>query len=333
MNNAAEKLKNYSDLRGRLTENAPLGMVGWFRAGGTADVLFKPEDIEDLREFLAHHSISPSPLTPPQAGGGAQRPGGSADVNVFGVLSNTIVRDGGVRGVTIRMGKEFAGVEVLDDGRVRVGAAALDGNVAMAAARAGIAGLEFFSGIPGTIGGALRMNAGCYGRETKDVLVEARAMDRAGNIHVLTPQQMGMSYRHTETPDDYIFIDAIFQGQPGDAEKIKTYMGEIKEKRNATQPIREKTGGSTFANPSAAEVAAAGFPEGTKVWQLIEKAGGRGLRVGGAQMSELHCNFMINTGGATATDLESLGEEIIRRVYEDCGITLRWEIKRVGEKV
>ena len=208
----------------------------------------------------------------------------------------------------------------------------LDAHVAMAAQQAGIAGLEFFSGIPGTIGGALRMNAGCYGTETKDVLIEAEAIDRQGKIHKLTPAQMGMRYRHTDTPADYIFTGAVFQGRAGDPEVIAAHMAEIKTRREASQPIREKTGGSTFANPAAEDIAKAGLPEGTKVWQLIDRAGCRGLRVGGAQMSEMHANFMINTGTATASDLENLGEAVRARVLEDCGISLRWEIKRIGEK-
>lgn len=305
-------LKAIPPVRGRVTKNAPLGAVGWFKAGGTADVLFKPADQEDLQEFLA--------VLPPEM-----------PVHVFGVLSNTIIRDGGLRGVTVRLGREFANVEALDGHRVRAGSLALDANVAKMAGEAGIAGLEFYSGIPGTIGGALRMNAGCYGTETKDVLITAQAIDRQGRVHELTPSQMGMAYRHTETPEDYIFTGALFQGVPGDAAKIAAHMADIRAKREKTQPIREATGGSTFANPTAAEIEGAGLPEGTKVWQLIDRAGCRGLRVGGAQMSELHCNFMINTGGATAADLENLGEEVRRRVYEDCGITLRWEIRRIGE--
>lgn len=298
-------------VRGRITANAPLGAVGWFRCGGAAETLFKPADLEDLRTFLASYS-------PP------------APFSIFGVLSNTIVRDGGVAGITIRLGKEFAEMETLEENRIRAGAMALDSNVALTAARAGIAGLEFFSGIPGTVGGALRMNAGCYGTETKDVLIEAQALDRQGNLHTLTPAQMGMTYRHTDTPEDYIFINATFQGRPDDPDKIKSRMDEIRTKREESQPIREKTGGSTFANPSAEELAKANLPEGTKVWQLIDRAGGRGLRIGGAIMSEKHCNFMINTGTATSLDLETLGEEVRRRVYENCGITLRWEIRRCG---
>lgn len=298
-------------VRGRYTENAPLGEKGWFACGGTAEVMFKPEDRDDLAAFLG---ACPKHIP----------------VTTLGVLSNTIVRDGGLPGVVIRLGKEFSKVVTLDQARVQAGSLALDGNVAQAAARASIAGLEFFSGIPGTIGGALRMNAGCYGSETKDVLIEATALDRDGNLLTLTPQQMGMSYRHTTTPEDYIFIEALFQGQAGDAEKIREFMDGIKAKRNASQPIREKTGGSTFANPSADEIAQAGLPEGTKVWQLIDRAGCRGLKLGGAMMSDMHANFMINTGTATATDLEALGEEVRRRVLADSGISLRWEIKRIG---
>ncbi|MBI2234194.1 MAG: UDP-N-acetylmuramate dehydrogenase [Micavibrio aeruginosavorus] len=297
-------------VRGRYTENAPLGEVGWFRAGGRAEVLFKPEDAEDLADFLRQ---CPEEIP----------------VTVLGVLSNTIVRDGGLKGVVVRLGREFAAIETQGD-VVAAGAAALDGNVAMAAANAGVGGLEFLSGIPGTIGGALRMNAGCYGAETKDVLVSARAIDRQGRIHDMTPEQMGMTYRHSAVPEDYIFIKAIFRGTPGDAESIKSHIADIKAKRASTQPIREKTGGSTFANPSPQELEGAGLPQGTKAWQLIDRVGGRGLRVGGAMMSELHANFMINTGTATASDLESLGEELIRRVREQAGVTLRWEIRRIG---
>lgn len=311
MENTPLKASHLPAVRGRYTENAPLGEVGWFRCGGTADILYKPADFEDLAAFL-----SQCPADIP--------------VTAFGVLSNTIIRDGGVRGVVIRMGRKFAGIEA-DGMTIRAGAAALDGNIASMAANSGIAGLEFFSGVPGTIGGALRMNAGAYGTETKDVLMEAIALDRQGNMHKMTAREMGMTYRHTDVPEDWIFTQALFQGRPGDVEAIKSHIADIKLKRNATQPIREKTGGSTFANPKPEELAAAGLPEGTKTWQLIDRVGGRGLRIGGATMSELHCNFMINTGGAMAADLESLGEEIRRRVQEQSGILLRWEIKRIGE--
>lgn len=312
MNQRAAKIQELPPARGRYTENAPLGAVGWFRCGGTAEIAFKPADADDLAAFIAACPAE-TPIT------------------ALGVLSNTIVRDGGVPGVVVRLGGEFAKIEILPNHQVRAGAMALDANVARVAGEVGIAGLEFFSGIPGTIGGACRMNAGCYGTETKDRLVYAEAIDRQGNLHKLTPAQMGMRYRHTDTPEDYIFVSAVFQGSPGDPATIQCHMAEIKARREASQPIREKTGGSTFANPSAEDIAKAGLPEGTKVWQLIDRAGGRGLRVGGAMMSELHANFMINTGTATAADLENLGEEIRRRVREDSGIELRWEVKRIGE--
>jgi len=288
-------------VRGRYTDNAPLGESGWFKCGGKAEVLFKPADLLDLQDFLKN--------TPREI-----------PVHIFGALSNTIIRDGGLSGVTIRLGREFAGIEV-DGETVKAGALALDANVAQVAAEAGIGGLEFFSGIPGTIGGALRMNAGCYGTETKDVLVSCEAIDRGGNIHTLSPAQMHMTYRHTEVPEDFIFVSATFKGQKDSAENVLARMVEIKVKREASQPIREKTGGSTFANPEGQD---------KKVWELIDAVGGRGLKVGGAVMSEKHCNFMINEGTATSADLESLGEELRKRVSEKFGITLRWEIKRVG---
>lgn len=312
MTNAAQKIPDLPPVRGRITENAPLGAMGWFKTGGTADVLFKPADKEDLVQFLQN-----LPTDIP--------------VQSFGVMSNCIIRDGGVRGVTIRLPREFTQIET-EGTQVKAGSLALDASVAKAAAEAGIAGLEFFSGIPGTIGGALRMNAGCYGTETKDVLVSAEALDRQGNLHTMTPDDMGMAYRHTETPADYIFLGALFQGTEGDPAIIQKHMDEIRERRENSQPIRERTGGSTFANPDATTLSQAGLPEDKKVWQLIDESGCRGLMVGGAQMSEKHANFMINTGNATANDLENLGEEVRKRVADKFGITLRWEIKRIGEK-
>ncbi len=345
MTNAAFKPTDLPPVRGRITEHAPLGAVGWFKTGGTADVLFKPADREDLVQFLQN--------LPPEI-----------PVQTFGVMSNCIIRDGGVRGITIRLGREFSGVELRDNHQIAARSLTLDGQVAKFAAENGVAGLEFYSGIPGTIGGALRMNAGCYGTETKDVLVVAEALDRAGVSHEFSsghfeaqPRnlpddfekgpggvrslasarddsvRMEMSYRHNSLPQDYIFMGAVFQGRAGDTAQIKAHMDEIKARREQSQPIRERTGGSTFANPDAADIEKAGLPEGTKVWQLIDKAGCRGLQIGGAQMSEQHCNFMINTGGASAEDLENLGEEVRRRVAESCGITLRWEIKRIGERL
>ncbi len=304
-------IENLPKIRGRYSENVTLGEKGWFRCGGTADVVFKPADREDLQDFL-------------------KRLDSSIPVYIFGAMSNCIIHDGGVRGVVVRLGRDFSGIQV-DDDKVTAGALALDANVANIAAEYGLGGLEFLSGIPGSIGGALKMNAGCYGVETKDVLINCEAIDRAGNMHTLTPDQMGMSYRHTEVPDDYIFLSAAFQGKKETAREVKARIAKIKEKREQSQPIREKTGGSTFANPSVETLSQAGLAEDTKVWQLIDQVGGRGLMIGGAQMSEKHCNFMINTGTARASDLEALGEEIRTRVLDKFGITLRWEIKRMGE--
>lgn len=305
------RIEDLPSVRGRYTENAPLGEKGWFRCGGAADVLFKPADAQDLQDFLKN---CPSDIP----------------IHIFGALSNTIIRDGGLRGVTIRMGREFSDIKV-QGAFLTAGALALDANVAQVAADNGLGGLEFFSGIPGSIGGALRMNAGCYGTETKDVLVSCEAIDRKGNIHTLTPDKMGMTYRHIDVPEDCIFLSAVFKGKSEPIDIVKQRMVDIKEKRENAQPIREKTGGSTFANPSAEILSQAGLPTDMKVWQLIEGVGGRGLKIGGAMMSEKHCNFMINTGKATAADLEALGEELISRVADKYGITLRWEIRRIGE--
>jgi UDP-N-acetylmuramate dehydrogenase len=302
-------------VRGRYTANAPLGAVGWFRAGGNAEVLFKPADLEDLQNFLA---ACPKEIP----------------ITILGVLSNTIIRDGGVGGVTIRLGREFAGVELLEDGLVRAGAAGLDVNVSETAAISGLTGLEFLCGVPGSIGGALAMNAGAYGGEVKDVLVSAEFVDREGRLHSLSPAQLNMAYRHSEIPEGWIATGAIFKSVGRDSpENIMAHMTSIREKRAATQPIRSQTGGSTFANPKPEELVKCGLSEGTKSWQLVDKVGARGLQIGGAQMSELHANFMINTGGATGADLENLGEEIRRRVLNSFGLHLHWEIKRIGNKV
>ncbi len=286
-------------VRGRLTENAPLSTVTWFRVGGPAEVMFKPADEEDLAAFLA---------------------GCPADVpiTVIGVASNLLVRDGGVPGVVIRMGRAFVGIEAKGT-EVHAGAAALDVNVAKVAGNAGLTGLEFLVGIPGTIGGALRMNGGAYGSEIKDVLESAWAFDRRGNRLDLSLADMGLSYRHSDVPEDVVFGGAVLRGAPGDKEQIAARMNEISEARGSTQPIRSRTGGSTFANPP-----------GHKAWQLIDEAGCRGLTIGGAQVSEMHCNFLINTGEATAGDLETLGETVRDRVRDTHGIELRWEIRRIG---
>jgi UDP-N-acetylmuramate dehydrogenase len=286
-------------VRGRLTADASLANVTWFRVGGPAEVLFKPADADDLGDFLA---------------------GCPADVpvTVIGVASNLLIRDGGVPGVVIRLGRAFVDIAV-NGPEITTGAAALDLNVANAARDASIAGLEFLSGIPGTIGGALRMNGGAYGRELSDVVVSATALDRSGNPHTLSREDLGLSYRHSNVPEDWIFTSAILRGYPGDHAEISHRMHEIATSRAESQPVKARTGGSTFANPP-----------GEKAWALIDRAGCRGLIIGGAQVSEKHCNFLLNLGTATADDLESLGEEVRRRVHETSGIELRWEIRRIG---
>jgi len=286
-------------VRGRLTAQASLADITWFRVGGPAEVMFRPADRDDLAAFLKNRPAD-------------------VPVTVLGVGSNTLVRDGGVPGVVVRLGRGF--VEVTADGSdIVVGAGAPDVNVAMTAQRAGIAGLEFLRGIPGTIGGGLRMNAGAYGREFKDVLVWAEAVDTAGDLHRLTPAEMQFGYRHCGVPEDWIFTACRLQGEAGDPVAIQARMDEIQAAREGSQPIRSRTGGSTFANP-----------EGHKAWQLIDAAGCRGLVVGDAQVSEQHCNFLINRGNATAADLETLGEAVRERVKASSGVELRWEIRRIG---
>lgn len=292
-------------VRGRLIANAPLRQFSWLGVGGPAEVLFKPEDADDLTQFV---KVCPADVP----------------ITVLGLMSNVIIRDGGIPGVVVRLGRDFAQITA-EGTTLRAGAAAMDVNVALFAAQNGIAGLEFLSGVPGSVGGALRMNAGAYGTETKDVLDAADVLFRDGTRQRLTAAQMNMTYRRNGLPDDVIFLGATFQGRPGVREEIEARMMEIKTRRAETQPIRTKTGGSTFANPVEGE---AGYPK--KAWELIDAAGCRGLTVGGAQMSDLHCNFMINTGDATAADLEGLGEEVRRRVRETSGADLRWEVKRIG---
>lgn len=258
----------------------------------------------------------------------------SADqpLTIIGGLANTIIRDGGLRGATIQLDKAFSSVKVLNDTYISAGCGALNGNVAAAAVKAGIGGMEFLSGIPGSLGGALRMNAGAYGAEIKDIFVGATAIDRKGNPHRLTAEDMHFTYRHCGVHHDLIFTSAILKGRAEDYETVKARITEIKAKRNETQPIRECTGGSTFANPSETELKKAGLPPGTRAWQIVDMVGGRGLRMGGAQMNELHCNFMINTGDASAADLENLGNELRRRALYDLGVKLHWEIKRIGQE-
>lgn len=287
------------ELRGKLTANAPIADVTWFRVGGPAQVLFQPADEADLAYALAHLP--------------AEIP-----VTVIGLGSNLIVRDGGVPGMVIRLGRGFTDIAV-DDTTIVAGAGVPDVKVARAAADAGLAGLAFLRGIPGAIGGALRMNGGAYGGETKDALMSARAVDRAGRIHVLSLDDMGFTYRHSAAPEDFIFTQATFRGTPGNVAEIQAEMERITSSREATQPIKSRTGGSTFKNPP-----------GHKAWQLVDAAGCRGLVMGRAQVSEMHTNFLINLGGATAAEIEGLGEEVRRRVLETSGVTLEWEIKRIG---
>ena len=293
-------------VRGKLSANVPLAPYTWLRVGGPAEVLFMPKDEADLAHFL---SSTPDDIP----------------VTILGVASNTLVRDGGVKGVVIRLGPSFGSVTT-DGKTVTAGAAALDNKVAKEAAKAGIAGLEFYAGIPGTIGGALRMNAGCYGAETKDILREVVALDRTGRRQVMPLEEMGYSYRHSEAPDDLIFVQAVFEGIKDKPADIQARMDEITKRREESQPIREKTGGSTFKNPDQVQ------SKGRGAWQVIDAAGGRGFKVGGAQMSEKHCNFMINTGEATASDLETLGETMRQMVKDSEGVDLDWEIKRIGDK-
>jgi UDP-N-acetylmuramate dehydrogenase len=288
------------ELRGRLIANQPLAELTWFRVGGPAQVLFSPQDEADLAYLLA-------------------RLPAEVPVTVVGLGSNLIVRDGGVAGVVIRLGRGFSDIVVESEERVRAGTAVPDVKVARAAQEASIAGLSFLRGIPGSIGGALRMNGGAYGGETKDVLIEARGVDRAGRIVTFTNADMHYTYRHCSAPEDVIFTDALFQGRPGDPAVIAAEMDKITESREATQPIKSRTGGSTFKNPP-----------GHKAWQLIDAAGCRGLIVGGAQVSTMHCNFLINLGSATAADIESLGETVRTRVKANSGVELDWEIKRIG---
>ncbi|HEY1613233.1 MAG TPA: UDP-N-acetylmuramate dehydrogenase [Rhizomicrobium sp.] len=286
-------------VRGTYAELAPLKDHVWFRAGGPAEILFRPADEADLCAFLAARAADLS-------------------VGVIGVGSNLLVRDGGIRGVVVRLPARFGRVTIEGD-CVRAGAASLDAAVARAAADGGIGGLEFLRGIPGTIGGALRMNAGCYGREIKDVLVEAVAIDEMGARVTLARRDLSFSYRHCHAPEGLIFVEALLRGAIEDPGIVRARMEALVAQREATQPVRSRTGGSTFKNPP-----------GHKAWQLIDDAGCRGLRHGAAQVSELHCNFLINTGEASAADLETLGEEVRARVAAHSGIALEWEIRRVG---
>ncbi len=286
-------------VRGRYSEQVALSRTTWFQVGGPAEVMFRPADRDDLAAFLRD-----KPADVP--------------VTVIGVGSNLLVRDGGVSGVTLRLLRGFADIEVAGD-EIVAGAAALDANVAAKARAAGLAGLEFLCGVPGTIGGAVRMNAGAYGREVKDVLISAEFLDPDGRPHSLTAGELAFTYRRSAAPEGWICVAARLAARPGDRDEIAARMDEIRAQRGESQPLRSRTGGSTFKNPP-----------GHKAWQLIDAAGCRGLRQGGAMVSELHCNFLINTGAASAADLEALGEEVRARVLAASGVDLEWEIRRIG---
>lgn len=288
-------------LRGRMTPDAGMDKVTWFRAGGPADVLFQPADEEDLAAFL---KAVPEDVP----------------VSMVGIGSNLLVRDGGIRGFVVRLSaKGFGQAEAVSPTQIRAGASIPDKRLAAVALEAGIGGFHFYHGIPGGLGGALRMNAGANGVETRERVVEVRALDRRGELHVLSNAEMGYAYRHSDAPKDLIFTSALMQGYAEDRATIQANMDAVQHHRETVQPIREKTGGSTFKNPP-----------GTSAWKEVDKAGCRGLMIGGAQMSPMHCNFMINTGTATGYDLEFLGETVRARVLEHSGIRLDWEIKRVG---
>jgi UDP-N-acetylmuramate dehydrogenase len=285
---------------GRLTEQAPLAPLVWFKAGGAAEWLFEPRDVEDLAGFLA--DLDPQ-----------------GPVMGLGLGSNMIVRDGGVSGVVVRLGKAFAKVERLDATTLRCGGGASGILVSSSARDAGISGIEFLRSIPGTVGGFVRMNGGAYGREVKDILVECDVVLRSGEVRTLALDALGYSYRHSGLPEGAIVVSATFRGEPGEPAAIQDKMDRIAAEREASQPLRSKTGGSTFKNPV-----------GHKAWQLVDEAGCRGLRVGDAQVSEKHTNFLLNVGNATSADIEELGEEVRRRVKATSGVTLEWEIQRVG---
>jgi UDP-N-acetylmuramate dehydrogenase len=289
-------------VRGKLTQNAPLAPLVWFKSGGTADWLFEPKDVADLQDFLGN-------LAP------------EVPVMALGLGSNLIVRDGGVPGVVIRLGKAFAKVESVDEVTLNCGGGASGILVSSTARDHGIAGLEFLRSIPGTVGGFVRMNGGAYGREVKDVLIDCDVVIRSGEIATLPLSELGYTYRHSDLTDGCVVVAARFRGEPGDPQAIQTEMDRISAAREASQPLRSKTGGSTFKNP-----------DGGKAWELVDKAGCRGLTIGGAQVSEKHTNFLINTGTATSAEIEELGEEVRRRVKDSAGVDLEWEIKRIGRK-
>lgn len=297
---SAELHRHMPDLRGALKSNANLAEITWFRVGGPAQILFLPEDEADLSYFLKN--------LPDQI-----------NVQIIGFGSNLLVRDGGIEGVVIKLGRGFGGIDVLSETEIRAGAGVPDTKLARASALAGISGLSFYRGIPGTVGGALRMNAGAHGRETADTLKQCRAVDRRGDIHDLNLEDLGYSYRHADIDEQFIFTGAVFHGEPDDTQTILNELKDVAEYREAVQPVKSRTGGSTFKNPPS-----------QSAWKLIDAAGCRGMRVGGASVSQLHCNFLINEGNATAEQLEELGESVQKLVRKSSGVDLEWEIKRIG---
>jgi UDP-N-acetylmuramate dehydrogenase len=301
MHGAGDEMSVGVTVRGQLTEQAPLAPLVWFKSGGTAQTLFEPADEEDLIGFL--RDLNPS-----------------IPVMALGLGSNMIVRDGGVPGVTIRLGKPFARIEKLDDVTLRCGGGASGILVSSTARDAGIAGLEFLRGIPGTVGGFVRMNGGAYGREVADILVSAKLVLRDGGVEQWSLDRLGYTYRHSDLPEGAVVVSATLRGTPGDAAAIGAEMDRIAQAREDSQPLRSRTGGSTFKNPP-----------GHKAWALIDEAGCRGLTIGDAQVSQKHCNFLLNLGNATSSDIEALGEEVRRRVEARSGILLEWEIQRIGE--
>lgn len=293
-------LKRLPHVRGTYRENAELSKTNWFRVGGPAEVLYRPADLEDLVEFLKAKPFD-------------------IDVTILGVGSNVIIRDGGIKGVVLKFGREFAQIENLGGNEFKVGSAMLNFNFAQFCLENSLTGAEFLVGIPGSIGGGIAMNAGAYGSEFKDIVTSITALDHSGNLHIIKLEDIGFAYRSNSLPDDLIYVSANIKLSNGNYEAIKEKMDHITKTRAETQPIKERTSGSTFANPT-----------GHKAWELIDKVGLRGYNIGGAQMSEKHCNFMINTGEATAEDLENLGNFVIDKVYKETGVKLHWEIKRIG---
>jgi UDP-N-acetylmuramate dehydrogenase len=298
---AEKRIPRSTPPRGRLTKSAPLAPLVWFKTGGQADILFEPADVRDLCEFL-------------------EDIGANCPVMALGLGSNLIIRDGGFAGVVVRLGKPFAKVEKLDEVTLQCGGGASGILVSSTARDHGIAGLEFLRSIPGTVGGFVRMNGGAYGREVKDILVDCEVVQRNGQLVTLSLEDLHYSYRHSDLKDGSIVVSARFRGTPGEAEAIQAEMDRISASREASQPLRSKTGGSTFKNPP-----------GERAWELVDRAGCRGLTIGGAQVSEKHTNFLINTGNATSADIETLGDEVRRRVKAQSGVELEWEIKRVGK--